>query len=112
MRFILIVSNERPQSTAGKSLWSSQTHHAMSHKYPYTKQNAWTEPIQPIPNTEPLPGVTPLSQKGNKSTHPVSAHLLLTVFLFNCHSTHTINKACWLLKRFKSTFYQHFTSTS
>lgn len=73
MRFILIVSNERPQSTAAKSLWSSQTHHAMPHKYPYTKQNAWTEPIQHIPHTEPLPGVTPLYQRGNKSTSSFSS---------------------------------------
>lgn len=35
---------------------------------PYTKHNAWTEPIQLIPNTEPLPGFTSLSQRGNKST--------------------------------------------
>lgn len=42
--------------------------HAIPHKYPYTKQNAWTELIQFIPNTEPLQGFTPLSQRGNKST--------------------------------------------
>lgn len=64
----MTVSNERPQSTARKPLPSSQTCHAMPHKYPCTKQNAWIEPIPLIPNTEPLPGFTTLSQRGNKST--------------------------------------------
>lgn len=59
---------KRLQSTAGKPLSSSQTCHAMPHKYPHTKQNTWTEPIQLIPNAEPLPGFTSLSQRGNKST--------------------------------------------
>lgn len=36
--------------------------------------------------------------------HPVSTHLLLTVLLLSCHSTHSINKARRLFKRFRSTF--------
>lgn len=80
-------------------------------KEPYTKQNAWTKPVPFTPNSRSLPGFISLFQRGNKA-HPISIYLLLTVLLFSCHSSHPISEAHWLLRRFRPTFYQHFTLTA